>query len=147
MKVIFFAARSYILLNLEMKKAIPILLLVLYTTTSFAITINVHYYGGKFSGLSLSDFGGAIHCSCGQPNSTHRRCCSDKTICVKTDNHKTVQQYRISADFSDFKVPVYFLHMSVAYPQPASPDSHYSSSGFTRSHSTTYLTFICTYRI
>ena len=130
-----------------MKKIIPILLLVLYTTTSFAITINVHYCGGKYSGLSLEDFRGAVHCSCGTHDSTHRGCCSDSTICAKTDNHKAVPQYWVSPDFSDFKLPVYFLNMSVTYPQLSTSDSHYLSTGFMRSHSTTYLTFICTYQI
>ena len=130
-----------------MKKIFAILLLVLYTSTSFAITINVHYCGGKYSGVSLAEFGGAVHCSCGTHDSTHTGCCSDKTICAKTDNHKTVQQYWVSPNFSDFIIPVYFFNMPVNYPQAVSLNSHYSSSGFSRSHSPSFLTFICTYRI
>ena len=130
-----------------MKKIISILLLVLYTSTSFAITINVHYCGGKYSGVSLANFGGAVHCSCGTHNCTHRGCCSNKTICAKTDNHKTVQQYWVNPNLSDFTVPVYFIIVPVTYPHAVSLKSHYSSSGFIRSHSPSFLTFICTYRI
>ena len=130
-----------------MKKIFSILLLVLYTSTSFAITINVHYCGGKYSGLSLADFGGAVHCSCGTHDSTDRGCCTDRTICAKTDNHQTVQQYWVSPNISDFIISVYFINMSVTYPQAVSLNSHYSSSGFIRSHSPSYLIFISTYRI
>ena len=130
-----------------MKKIFSILLLVLYTTSSFAITINVHYCGGKYSGLSLADFGGAVHCSCGQHDSSHTGCCSDKTICAKTDNHKTVQQYWVSPNFIDFALPLYFINVPESYLQTVSLNSHYSSSGFLRSHSPSFLTFICTYRI
>ena len=130
-----------------MKKIFAILLLVLYTTTSFAITINVHYCGGKYSGVSLADFGGAVHCSCGTHDSTHKGCCTDKTVCVKTDDHKTVQQYWLSPYFSDLALPLYFTNVPVTYPQAISLNSHYSSSGFIRSHSPSFLTFICTYRI
>lgn len=73
-----------------MKKIVSILLLVLYTTSSFAITINVHYCGGKYSVVSLADFGGLVHFSFGQHDSAHKGRCSDKTVCAKTDNHKTV---------------------------------------------------------
>lgn len=130
-----------------MKKIISILLPVLYTTSSFAITINVHYCGGKYSRLSLANFGGSVHCSCGIHDSTHRGCCSNKTICVKTDNHKTVRQYWVSPNFSGFNMPVYFINMPVTYPQVVSLNCHYSSSGFIRGHSPSFLTYICTYRI
>ncbi len=130
-----------------MNKLTSILALITYSSTLFGVTINFHYCAGKFSGLALSNFGGAVQCGCSTHDSTHRRCCSDRTIYTKTNNYKAFPQYWISPDFSDFKVLVYLLNMSVASPQPASSKSHYSSARFTRSHSTKYLTFICTYRI
>ena len=130
-----------------MKKIFAILLLVLYTATSFAITINVHYCSGKYSGVSLADFGGAVHCSCSTHDSAHKGCCSDKTICAKSDDHKAVQQYLVSPNFSDLIVPVYFIIVPDTYSRTVSINSRYSSSGFIRSHSQSFLTFICTYRI
>ena len=130
-----------------MKKIISILLLVLYTTSSFGITINVHYCAGKYSGLTLTNFGGDVKCSCGKHDSTHKGCCSDKPVCHKTNSHKIVQPYYVSPNFSDFTVPAYFTIVAEPYPQTVSLNSHYFSSGFIRSHSTSFLTFICIYRI
>lgn len=131
----------------KMKKIISILLLMLYVTTSSAIMINMHYCSGKYSGLTLINFGEVAQCSCGTHDSTHRKCCSDKIICAKADSHKAGQLYRVSPNLSDFVVPIYFINVAVAYPQLGFPDNHYPSSGFIRSHSPSFLPFICTYRI
>ena len=130
-----------------MKKIVSIFLLIIYSSTSFAVTMDFHYCSGKYSGISFSNFDKAAICGCDQNKLNQRGCCSDKTICAKTDNHKMVQQYWVSPNFSDFIMPVYFINMSVTYPQAVSLNSHYSSSGFIRSHFPSYLTFICTYRI
>ncbi|MBN9351853.1 MAG: hypothetical protein J0H55_14325 [Chitinophagaceae bacterium] len=130
-----------------MKKIISIFLLVIYTTTSFSTTINMHYCGGKYSGLTFANFGVAVQCNCGTHNSTHNGCCSEKIICAKTDNHKTAQQYWLSSNFPDVTIPVYFINAAETYPQTVSLNNHFSSSGFERSHSPSSLSFICTYRI
>lgn len=130
-----------------MKNIISIVLLVIYTTSSFAITINVHYCSGKYSGLSLANLGRAVQCSCSTHNPAHKGCCSDKTVCAKTDNHQTVQPYYVSPNLSYFTIPVYFIIVADAYPQTVSLNNHYSSSGFIRSHTPSFLTFICSYRI
>ena len=121
--------------------------MVLYTSTSFAVTMDIHYCSGKYSGITFLNFDKAAICDCGHNGLRDRSCCTDKIICAKTDNHKTVQQYWVAPDFSDFTLPDYFTDVQVAYPRPAYLTNHYSSSGFTRSHSPSFLTFICTYLI
>ena len=131
-----------------MKKLISILLLIIYSSTSFGVTINFHYCGGKLSGLALSSFGGAVQCGRNHKEATDKDCCSNKTICAKTDRHKAVQQYWISPGISSFILPHYFEKKeTLDYTRIESINSYYSSSGFTRSHSSSFLTFICTYRI
>lgn len=130
-----------------MKKIISIFLLVLYTSTSFAVTMDIHYCSGKYSGITFLNFDKAANCGCDHNGLHDRGCCTDKIICAKTDNHKTIQQYWVAPDFSNFTLPDYFTDVQVAYPSPASVTSYNSSSGFTRSHSPSFLTFICTYLI
>lgn len=130
-----------------MKKIISIFLLVLYVSTSFAVTMDIHYCGGKYSGVTFSNFEKAATCGCDHNGLHDSSCCTDKIICAKTDTHKTVQQYWVSPDFSDFTLPDYFTDVRIVYPRAASVNNHYSSSGFTRSHSPAFLTFLCTYLI
>lgn len=131
-----------------MNKLISILLLIIYSSTSFGVTINFHYCGGKFSGLALSNFGGAVQCGCNHNESTHKDCCSNKTICAKTDSHKVIQQYWISPGTSSFILPHYFEKIqALDYARIESINSYYSSPGFTRNHSSSFLAFICTYRL
>ncbi len=130
-----------------MKKIISIFLIVLYSSTSFAITMDIHYCGGKYSGVTFSNFSNTTNCGCGYDESNQRGCCSDKTICAKTDNHNAVQAYWVVPNFSDFTLPEYFTFDAVDYPHHASLKSYYSSSGFTRSQFPSFLTFLCTYRI
>lgn len=88
-----------------MKKIFAILFLVLYTSNSFALTVNIYYYGGKYPGLSLVNYRIAIHLSCGTHTFSSTGRYSDKIICAKAGKHKTLQQYWVSPNFSDFTVP------------------------------------------
>lgn len=135
------------LCHIQVKKIISIFLLVLYASTSFAVAMDIHYCGSKYSGITFSNFDKAANCDCGQNGLHDRSCCTDKTICATTDNHKTVQQFWISPDFSNFTLPDCFTDVPVVFPRPASLPGHYSSSGYTRSHSPSFLTFLCTYLI
>ncbi len=131
-----------------MNKLISILLLTIYSSRSLQVNINFHYCGGKFSGLALSNFGGAVQCGCNHNDSTHKDCCSNKTFCAKTDSHKAIQQYWISPGTSSFILARYFEKKeALDYTHIESINSYWSSSGFTRSHFSSFLTFICTYRI
>ncbi|HUZ60397.1 MAG TPA: hypothetical protein VMU83_16615 [Hanamia sp.] len=130
-----------------MKKIISIFLLVLYSSTSFAVTMDIRFCSGKYSGITFSNFDKVANCDCSHNGLHDRSCCTDKTICTKTDNHKTVQQYWVIPDFSDYSLVDYFTDVPMVYPHPASLTNHYLSSGFTRSHSTSFLTFLCTYMI
>ncbi len=130
-----------------MKKIISIFLLVLYRSTSFAITMDIHYCSGKYSGVTFSNFSNTTNCGCDHNGLHDKTCCTDKIICAKTDNHKVVQQYWVAPDFPDFILPDYFTFDAVDYPHHTSLKSYYSSSGFTRSEFPSFLTFLCTYRI
>ena len=129
-----------------MKKIISIFLLVLYSTTSFAITMDIHYCNGKYSGVTFSNFSNITNCGCGDDESNQTGCCSDKTICAKTDNHTAVQSYWVVPYFSNFTLPEYFTTDPVDYPHHPSLKSYYLSSGFTRNQSLSFLTFLCAYR-
>lgn len=128
-----------------MKKIISIFLLIIYSSTLFAVTLDIHYCGGIYSGISLLGSDKEANCGCDHNRLHDKSCCTDKIICADTDNHKTVQQYRVSPNLSDFTLADYFTVVPVMYPHPASIPNFYLSSGFIRSHSPSFLTFICTY--
>lgn len=129
-----------------MKKIISILLLVLYSSTAFAITMDVHYCASKFSGISLIGYGGP-HCGCDHSNSTHKGCCTDKIVSLKTDNHKTVQPYVLTESLSSVILSSYPDLLQHKYNSPEKNNNYHSASGFIRSHSPDYLDFLCISRI
>ncbi len=147
---VIFLERSFIYFarafRIFMKKLISIFLLVIYSSTSFAVTMDIHYCCSNYSGISFSNFKDAVPGSCGHNESTNKSCCTGKVICAKTDNHKAVQQYWLNPDLS-FTLAGYFVNEQVGYINPESIKTYYSSSGFTRSHSPSFLTFLCIYRI
>ncbi|HET7117031.1 MAG TPA: hypothetical protein VFI29_11100 [Hanamia sp.] len=130
-----------------MKKIISIFLMVLYCSASFAVTMDIHYCGEKYSSITFSNFDKAANCRCDHGGLHDRSCCTDKIICTKTDNYKTVLQYLVITDFPDFSLVDYFTDLLMVYPHPVYLTNHCLLSGFTRSHSTFFLTFLCTYMI
>ena len=118
-----------------MNKLISILLLETYSSSSFWVTINFHYCRGKFSGLALSNFGGAVQYVCNHTESTNKDCGSYKPICTKTDSHRVIQQYWISQGTLSFILPHYFEKKeALDYTNIEAINSNYSSSGFTGNH-------------
>lgn len=91
-----------------MKKLISILLLIIYSNTSFGVTINFHYCDGKFSRVALFNLGGTVQFSCNHNKLPHKDCSMNKAICVKTARDKAVQQYWIRPGISSFILPHYF---------------------------------------
>ncbi len=132
--------------NKMFKKAISILLLIVYTSTAFAITVNAHYCAGEFSEMFLVGYGEA-HCGCDHSDPTHKDCCTDKIISVKTDNHKTGQSYILTQNW----IPVILSELphplQHKYNQQEEENNYNFPSGFIRSHSPFYLTFLCIFRV
>lgn len=129
-----------------MKKIISIFLLVLYSSTAFAISMDVHFCSGKFSEMFVMGFGKA-QCGCDHSNPAHTDCCTDKIVSSKTDNHKTVQPYLPPDIFSSIVLSDYTDPVSYNYTFPVDITSYNSSSGFIRCHFPSFLIFICTFRI
>ncbi len=90
------------------ERLISILLLTIYSSTSYGVTINFHYCDGKFLRLALSSFGSGAQFSCNPNKSSDKDCCGNKAICVKTARDKAVQQYWIRPGISSFILPHYF---------------------------------------
>ncbi len=74
-----------------MKKLIAILLLTVYTVTTYGVAINFHYCNGQLAHVSVVNFGGESGCSC-NPDAMPKGRCKDKLLYQKADSHKTVQE-------------------------------------------------------
>lgn len=130
-----------------MKKIITILFLMIYSSTAFAVTLDIHFCAGKFSEIILLNLGDKPQCGCDHSNPTHTDCCSDKIVLSKTDIHKTVQPYLIPEIFSSIVLSDYTDPISNNYTLPVAITNYNSSSGFIRCQFPSFLIFICTFRI
>ena len=127
-----------------MKKIISILLLVIYSSSIFAISIDVHYCAGEFSETFLIGYGGA-NCGCDHSKSTHTDCCTDKIISSKTDNHKTVQSYVMVETWSAVILPDYAEWLACEKNEPEIINNYNLPHGFIRSQSPYYRAFLCVF--
>ena len=72
-----------------MKKLIAVFLLTLYTASTFGVTLNFHYCGGRLNHVSVLNLVDKGICSCNQ-DTMPKGCCNDKKVSCKTDNHKNL---------------------------------------------------------
>jgi len=131
--------------NHLMKKFISILLLVLYSSTTFAVAVDIHFCAGKFSGIAIPGIGVNPHCGCDHSSKTHKKCCTDKIISSKADNHNAVQPIVIIQTWTTVVLPELQMWLLEKYNDPDITNNF--SSGFIRSHSDFYRAFLCIFRI
>jgi hypothetical protein len=130
-----------------MKKFISILLLVLYSSTSFAVVVDIHFCAGRFSGIAIPGIGLNPHCGCDHSSKTHKSCCTDKVVFSKADKHKTVQPVAITQSWTAGVLPELQVWLLEKYNDPDITNALNFYSGFIRSHSDFYLAFLCIFRI
>ena len=71
-----------------MRRLITLLLLIIYFNVAWGSAFEMHYCCGHFSDISLVIFNNHKYEKCKTKNSLPD-CCKDKSLLVKTDNHKT----------------------------------------------------------
>lgn len=90
-----------------MKKALSILLLLIYAGSSLGIGFDCHYCGGHLSDVTLVGFEHA-HCKCSSKN-MQPGCCKNEIHFCKTDDHKTQSAAIISSFSVNINIPVFYI--------------------------------------
>lgn len=83
-----------------MKKTVALFLLVLYTATTFGVTLKFHYCGDKLDQVSIFNSSDKVACSCG-PGAMPKGCCKDKTVRSQIDHH---DKFVESASVNEFSI-------------------------------------------
>ncbi len=133
-----------------MKRIIAIIFLVVYSSTAFAFTLKIHFCGGQFAGIAVTNFDGSVHCGCDHSNYTHKKsCCNDKIISAKTDNHKATQQYTLDNNFSKSPAPEFIINYNQDFTNfyTNTKSQHLHQAEFGRSSIPSLNIFLCTFRI
>jgi hypothetical protein len=87
-----------------MKNFAVTILLLLYLTTTFGVSVNVHYCGGELSSVSIGAKAETT-CSCGS-NKMKKNCCEDKTFSFEVDNDQAKTQECILTFPNSFNLDV-----------------------------------------
>lgn len=95
------------LILIKVKKALSILLLLVYMSTAFGIGIDCHYCGGHLSNVAIAGFGHA-QCNCSSKD-MQPGCCKNELHFCKTDDHKTQAATIISSFSVNINVPVSYI--------------------------------------
>ena len=85
-----FRRGNFMFFKAYMKKALAILLLIIYSSTAFGTVVNFHYCGKSLEKISLLNFGNRNTCPCDTGN-TPMDCCKNVIHYFKTGKHTSTQ--------------------------------------------------------
>ncbi len=139
--------RKWLFLFKLMKNAVALILLIIYSFTSFGTTIHIHYCMNEYAGWSLSVDKESSSCAkCGMSEHDGKGCCSDQQTILKLTLDQNIHSGEIpSLDRQVCVLPQSFSPLTCFITEIAAVNYSYKSPPW-QNHSRLHI-FYCVFLI